>query len=241
MKFQQWLGILIAFCGLVAVAAAQSTPAETPEAPKPYFFYHLVFLRRPANAPPLAPDPAQKLQEAHLANIHRLAQEGKLVVAGPLLDDTPLREIFVLKTESMDEAKQWTQTDPDVQANRLAPEFHIWIQPTNTFRTPLESNPMENYALVLYTKGDKFQPPNAPGMVRVTGRHLAFLRDQSADGKLVVGGPFKDGTGDSLGLLIFAATPAEAAEIVAKDPFVLAGEVKPEVHPWQAQKGVLRK
>ena len=104
MKFQQWLGILTTFCALLAVAAAQSTPAETPEAPKPYFFYHLVFLRKPANAPPLAPDAAQKLQEAHLANIHRLAQEGKLVVAGPLLDDTPLREIFVLKTESMDEA-----------------------------------------------------------------------------------------------------------------------------------------
>jgi uncharacterized protein YciI len=241
MKFKKWLGILIAFCGLVAVAAAQSTPANAPAAPEHYFFYHLVLLRRPANAPPLAPDVLRRLEEAHLANIRRLAKEGKLVVAGPLLDDTPLRGIFVLKTDSMDEAKQWTQTDPAVQANWLAPEFHIWIQPTSTFRTPLESNPMENYALVLYTKGDNFQPLNAPEMLPVIGRHLAFLRDQRENGKMVVGGPFKDGTGDLLGLLIFATTPEEATQIVSQDPFVLAGEVKPEVHPWKTQKGVLRK
>ena len=38
-----------------------------------------------------------------------------------------------------------------------------------------------------------------------------------------------------------AITQEEATQIISQDPFVLAGEVKPEVHPWQAQKGVLRK
>lgn len=241
MKPRKGFAILITIAAWAAVAAAQSAPASAPAAPEHYFFYHLVLLRRPANAPPLDPDARQKLQEAHLANMRRLAKEGKLVLAGPFLDDTPLRGIFVLKTESMDEAKQWTLTDPAVQANRFAPEFHTWAQPTSTFSTPPESNPMENYAVVLYNKGDKFQPLNAPGIQPVIPRHLAFLKSQREAGKMVVGGPFKDGSGDSLGLLIFATTPEEASQIVAQDPFVVAGEVKPEVHPWTTQKGVLPK
>ena len=241
MKPKKAFAILITMAALLAVAAAQSAPATAPEAPEHYFLYHLVFLRRPANAPPLDPDARQKLQESHLANLRRLAKEGKLVLAGPFLDDTPLRGILVLKSESMDEAKQWTLTDPAVQAKRFAPEFHTWTQPTNVFSTPPESNPMENYALVIYNKGDKFQPLNATGIQPVIPRHLAFLKSQRDTGKLAVGGPFKDGSGDSLGLLIFATTPEEASQIVAQDPFVLAGEVKPEVHPWMTQKGVLPK
>ncbi len=129
MKTRKAVAILAIITAWVT-AAAQSAPASASAAPEHYFFYHLVFLRRPANAPPLDADAVQKLQEAHLANIRRLAKEGKLVLAGPFLDDTPLRGIFALKTESMDEARQWTLTDPAVQANRFAPEFHIWVQPT---------------------------------------------------------------------------------------------------------------
>jgi uncharacterized protein YciI len=77
-------------------------------------------------------------------------------------------------------------------------------------------------------------------MQPVIPRHLAFLKSQREAGKLVAGGPFKDG-GDSVGMLIFATRPGEASQIVAQDPFVLAGEVKPEVHPWTTQKGELPK
>ena len=58
---------------------------------------------------------------------------------------------------------------------------------------------------------------------------------------MAAGAPFRDGTGDSFELLIFATTTEEASQIVAQDPFVLAGEVKPEVHPSMTQKGVLPK
>jgi hypothetical protein len=45
------------------------------------------------------------------------------LLAGPFLDNTPLRPIFVLKTESPVEAERRTKTDPAVKANRLAPEI----------------------------------------------------------------------------------------------------------------------
>lgn len=222
---------------LMMLAQTQSAPATKSAASRQYFFYQLVLLVRPTDAPQLDPDAAQKLQDAHMANIRKLAKQGKLVLAGPFLDDTPLRGIFVLKTESPVEAKHWISTDPAMQSNRLAPEFHIWIQPTNTFSTPPESNPMENYALVIYDKAESFHWGN--GSDPVFQRHIEYVRKQRESGKLAAGAPFRDGSGKSMELLIFATSLEEASQIVAQDPLVVAGSVKPEVHPWMTQKGVL--
>ncbi len=204
-------------CAAAIVAAMTTAPLTqsspgAPDASEHYFFYQLVLLVRPANRPQLDQEAAQELQEAHMANIRKLAKEGKLVLAGPFLDDTPLRGIFVLKTQSAVEAKKWVFTDPSVRSNRLAPEIHTWIQTTSTFRTPPEPNPMEHSAVVMYVKGDKFHWPS---------------------------GSFRDGSGSSAELLIFATSPEEASQIVAQDPWVQAGMVRPEVHPWMTQKGVL--
>lgn len=65
-----------------------------------------------------------KLQMAHLKNITRLADEGKLVVAGPFLDDQPIKGIFIFNVESIDEAKKLTETDPAIKAGSLVMELH---------------------------------------------------------------------------------------------------------------------
>jgi uncharacterized protein YciI len=224
------LRILTAVSVLLAAATSQSAPATDH-----YFFYQLVLLRRPPNAPQLDAEAGQKLQEAHMANIRRLWKEGKLVMAGPFLDDTTLRGIFVLKTESQPEAEQWAQTDPAIQAHRLAPEFHTWIQPESTFHTPSESNPMENYAVVILNKTENTRTHN--GSDPILQEHIAFLKGLRDSGQMV-GGPYRDTVG---GFLILTTTPEEAARIVAADPMVTAGELAPEVHPWMTQKGVLAK
>ena len=74
-------------------------------------------------------DDTEALQKAHLANINRLAEMKKLVVAGPFGDDTPLRGIFVFKVASIDEARALTETDPAVQAGRLVMDVHPWLVP----------------------------------------------------------------------------------------------------------------
>src|SRR6266571_1558399 len=71
----------------------------------------------------------QELQKAHIANINRLANLKKLVVAGPFGDDTPLRGIFVFRVASIEEARELAATDPAVQAGRLKVEIHPWVIP----------------------------------------------------------------------------------------------------------------
>ena len=75
-------------------------------------------------------DPAiQELQKAHIANINRLAEMKKLIVAGPFGDNGELRGIFVFRVGSLQEAQDLCATDPMIKIGRLAVELHPWNVP----------------------------------------------------------------------------------------------------------------
>ncbi len=65
------------------------------------------------------------IQAGHMANIDRLAKEGKLVMAGPFEDDSEFAGIFIFDA-TMEEAKTMTEADPAVQSGRLIMELHPW-------------------------------------------------------------------------------------------------------------------
>jgi uncharacterized protein YciI len=71
----------------------------------------------------------QELQKAHLANINRLAETKKLIVAGPFGDDGDLRGIFVFRVGSLKEAQELAATDPMIKIDRLRLELHPWNVP----------------------------------------------------------------------------------------------------------------
>jgi uncharacterized protein YciI len=232
---------LPALAFLLAISLfAQQPSAPSKPLPEPSGKYVLVFLRRPAGVQPLPKEEGEKLLAAHLANIGKLADEGKLVVAGPFLDNppTPLRGLFLMKTASIDEAKQWVGTDPMVKAGRLAPEYHLWQIPATTFNRPPSTNPMQNYAFVIYLKGEKYKPLSQENLPLLQ-RHIGYMLPQHEAGRIVIGGPFQGDDGEFFGAIITSVSPDEAKDMVAKDPFVTEGEVKPEIHPWMTQKGVL--
>lgn len=69
---------------------------------------------------------AANLQRAHLDNIRRLADEGKLVLAGPFMDDGEIRGIYIFNVTSLEEARKLIETDPAILAGRLEMELHPW-------------------------------------------------------------------------------------------------------------------
>lgn len=69
---------------------------------------------------------SMKLQMAHLKNITRLADMGKLIVAGPFLDNSALEGIFIFNVPTVEEAKKLTETDPAIQAGTLEMELKPW-------------------------------------------------------------------------------------------------------------------
>ena len=103
-----------------------------PASPLRLVTYYLAFLLRGATWTPEQTPELARLQEAHLANIRRLAEAGKLAVAGPFSDGGPLRGVLVFKTETVEEAKALADTDPAVRAGRLALEIHPWLVPAGS-------------------------------------------------------------------------------------------------------------
>ncbi|NJO88004.1 MAG: hypothetical protein HC831_02845 [Chloroflexia bacterium] len=67
-----------------------------------------------------------QLQRAHLDNIIKMANEGKLVLAGPFLDDGDIRGIYIFNVETVEEAEAMTNTDPAIRAGSLVMELHPW-------------------------------------------------------------------------------------------------------------------
>ncbi|MBI3133036.1 MAG: hypothetical protein HYZ14_00030 [Bacteroidetes bacterium] len=71
---------------------------------------------------------AAQLQMEHMANINRMAEEGKLVLAGPFYskEGSDLRGIYVFNVETIEEAEELTKSDPAVQAGSLTMDLQMW-------------------------------------------------------------------------------------------------------------------
>ncbi len=66
------------------------------------------------------------LQAGHMANIGRLAEAGKMVLAGPFFGNEDLRGLFFFDVSSIEEAEELTKTDPAIKAGVLKMELKEW-------------------------------------------------------------------------------------------------------------------
>lgn len=98
--------------------------------PNMTIYYVFLLKKGPTWSPDTTPE-IEALQEAHLANLRRLGEMGKLVLNGPLLDSFAtsgeIRGIGVLKTSSLTEAQELISIDPMVRVGRLVFELHTWM------------------------------------------------------------------------------------------------------------------
>ena len=102
--------------------------------PNMTIYYIFLLKKGPVWSPDETPE-IDAMQEAHLANMRRLAETGKLVINGPLLDSFvtvgEIRGIGILKTASLAEAQELLNTDPMVKVGRLIFELHVWMVDKN--------------------------------------------------------------------------------------------------------------
>jgi uncharacterized protein YciI len=88
--------------------------------------YVLVILR---SGPTRVPDGNTRdaMFAGHFANIQRLADAGKLVLAGPFDDaDGDWRGLFVFAVDSIDQARALVASDPVIRQGEMVAEYHRW-------------------------------------------------------------------------------------------------------------------
>lgn len=126
--------IVLAAALALAATAAAAAPPETEE--WEMATYQVAFLRRgPAWTPASTPE-LEKLQAAHLTHIGKMAETGKLIIAGPFSDGGDLRGMFIFRVDTVEEAKALAEQDPAVKAGRLVLEWHPWFAAKNILVTP---------------------------------------------------------------------------------------------------------
>lgn len=137
MKFPASVLHLALLAGLLGgVAAAADSAAPAPQLPPNMTVYYFGLLTRGPRAATIPKEDLPALQAGHMANINRLAQEGKLLVAGPFMDDGDWRGILIFKCASLEEARALAATDPAVRAGRLQVEIRPWLTMKGSIRDP---------------------------------------------------------------------------------------------------------
>ncbi len=97
-------------------------------------FTMALLVRRP-NAPKLDPKTEDQLQDAHLAHLARLHDDGRLLAAGPVLSGAagPIRGLIIFRGPP-EELQECAAADPWVQAGYLEYQFYPWMVPAGAVR-----------------------------------------------------------------------------------------------------------
>jgi uncharacterized protein YciI len=86
----------------------------------------IAFLYRGDRVNEYSEEERAELQKGHMANINRMAEEGKLVLAGPFFGNEDLRGLYFFDVQSLEEAQALTETDPSIKAGVLKMDLKEW-------------------------------------------------------------------------------------------------------------------
>jgi uncharacterized protein YciI len=89
-------------------------------------FYVMAILEKGPNWTKEVTPEAKVLLQGHMANIGKMAKDGKLILAGPLADAGDAAGIFVFDTASINEARKWCADDPAIAAGRFQVKLWRW-------------------------------------------------------------------------------------------------------------------
>jgi uncharacterized protein YciI len=189
--------------------------------------YTFIFLNKKPDAEKISKEESDKIMKGHMDNINRLAQEGKLIAAGPFEGGGG---IFVFNTKSIEEANQWLSTDPGVQAKRWNLDvlpFHVRTGGVCVAKEPYE---MVTYNLVRYKAAvSKTTAQDFPEIIR---KHDEYLKGIKQKEHVLIEGTFGDHEG---GVMIVNGDLPE--DLTGQDPGVQEGLIECEIKKLWIAKG----
>jgi len=192
-----------------------------------------VFLNTNPNKAKLSTEQVESLQAAHLQNIEKLADEGKLLAAGPF--DTG-GGFFIIHADGMKQVKEIISTDPAISADRYIIEiypFSIRINDLCGAKKPYE---MVTYQFVELTADLTYYGD----LNQIAYDNRIFMGKLANEtGFVITQGAFDEY--NSGVLILNVPTTEEAIEIIQQHPAVKAGQLKYEVKPVWMAKGTFCK
>jgi len=121
---QVWTPFLILLISLTFIFTARGQDSSVKEEQEMKQYYFVLLTKGPHRDQDTSE--VKRIQAGHLANIDRLHKEGKIDLAGPFLDDTDWRGIFIFNVATEQEVKDLLQTDPAIASGRLSYIIHPW-------------------------------------------------------------------------------------------------------------------
>ncbi len=222
-------------------AAAQDAPHDATS------LYYVVFLRPDPARKPLAKEESDRIQNAHMANIMKMASDGLLAAAGPFENDPPpINGVFVMKAKSIEEARSIASEDPAVREHRNIVDVHAWRGPAGIgdeyFRLhkehPETPENMGAQPIFFLTHGPAWKE-GASQRVVALAEHQHYIDELHRAGKLGAAG-LVEGDPEMIGIVVFRRIPLEEARsLMAQDPAVKAGILGAEAHRWWSSDHVL--
>lgn len=189
--------------------------------------YTFVFLNTRTDKAELPKEEVDKLMQGHMANITRLATEGKLIVAGPFDGGGG---IFILNTTSIDEANTWLSTDPGIQANRWKLDVLPYQPRIGGVCVAKEPYEMVTYNFIRFRSNiHKETVGDYPVLLK---RHDEYLKQLAKNGNVITEGIFDDQEG---GILIMKGDIQP--EVFENDPAVKGGTLLFEIKKLWVAKG----
>ena len=217
-----------------APAAAAAEAAMPPMAT-----YVLGLLRKGPEWSPERSPRVDSLQAGHMANMRKMWEAGRLVLAGPVDARDDLRGIWVFRADSAAEVSEMCGRDPSVRAGRLNVDLMTWWAPVGIgdgYRARLggpggKPDSMVARWLVLLKRGPKWSPQPDAGLQRA---HVTHILSRVADGSSPAAGPVESAD-DLAAIAIYSTDSLTAWESANADPAVRARRLRVEmVALWSA-------
>lgn len=190
--------IITFLCFVVSVSVAQDHE------------YIFVFLNKRTDLPAISKEETDRIMKGHMANIEKLASEGKLIAAGPFDGGGG---IFIFKANTFSEVEEWISVDPGIQAKRWNIEMFPYFPRKGGVCGAKPPYEMVSYTFVRFIPEiKKFSVPDYPEVFK---QHDDFLKEVINGGYVITEGVFGPADG---GIIILK--PDADTSVFAKDPAV---------------------